>query len=292
MPVVYIDVLFGVNLFLNYIMLRATGAICRSRPPIWRSLLGATVGAAYAAMAFFPNLSLFYSLVFKLAASALMIAAAFPIYGVLELFRLTGIFYGVSAVFGGCSFALLFMTGWGTGLGAVYSNGIMYLDIPVTALFLGAVAFYGFLELGTALLRLSRRKGTRRKLVVELGGRKAVLTALADTGNVLVDPISHSPVIVAELEALKELFDYSTRVGLSSEDLQEGLGLMNERGFKARLIPFCSVGEGEGMMVGFVPDRAAVRQGSGLRPMENCVIGVYPHRLSPDKSYDALYNPN
>ena len=141
MPVVYIDVLFGVNLFINYIMLRAAGAICRCRPPRWRSILGAAIGAAYAIAAFFPNLSLFYSLIFKLAASALIIAAAFPLYGVLELFKLLGVYYGVSAAFGGLSFALLFMTGWGARLGAVYSNGIMYLDVPVTALFLGAVAF-------------------------------------------------------------------------------------------------------------------------------------------------------
>ena len=292
MPVVYIDVLFGVNFFINYIMLRAAGVICRNRPPIWRSAIGAAIGAAYGAAVFFPNLSLFYSLAFKLAASGLMVAAAFPIYGLWEFFRLLGVFYAAMAAFGGLSFAIFFLTDWGARLGAVYSNGIMYLDVPVTALFLGAVAFYGLLSLGQLFIGFAKRRGLRRKLVVELGGRRAVLTALADTGNILVDPISHAPVIVAELDALKELFDYSTQISLCSENLQAGLGSMTERGFKARLIPFSSVGEGDGMMVGFVPDRAAVRQGGGLRPMENCVIGVYPHQLSADKSYDALYNPN
>ena len=118
------------------------------------------------------------------------------------------------------------------------------------------------------------------------------MTALADTGNILVDPISHAPVIVAELDALAELFDYSTRLCLCSENLQAGLGSMAEHGVKARLIPFSSVGDGEGMMVGFIPDRAAIRQGGGFKPMESCVVGVYPRRLSADKSYDALYNPN
>ncbi len=292
MPVVYIDVLFGVNLFINYILLRAAGLVCKNRPPRWRSVLGAALGAAYAAAVFFPDLGLFYSLAFKLLASGLIIAAAFPIYGLGEFFKLLGAFYGISAAFGGLGFALLFLTGWGARLGAVYSNGVMYLDVPVIALFLGAVAFYGLLSLAEGILRLGRRRGLRRKLVVELGGRRAVLTALADTGNILVDPISHAPVIVAELDALKELFDYSTRLSLFSENLQAGLGSMAEHGVKARLIPFSSVGEGEGMMVGFVPDRAAVRQGGGLRPMGSCVVGVYPRSLSADRSYDALYNPN
>ncbi|MGN1097957.1 MAG: sigma-E processing peptidase SpoIIGA [Clostridia bacterium] len=292
MSVVYIDVLFGVNLFLNYIMLRAAGAVCKNRPPRWRTLIGAAVGAGYAIAMFFPNMSLFYSLIFKLLASMLIIAVSFPIYGIWEFFRLLGMFYGVTAAFGGLSFALFFLTGWGAKLGAVYSNGIMYLDIPVTALFLGAVAFYGFLCLISYALKLKRRLGSRRKVIVELGGKTAVLTALADTGNILVDPISRAPVIVAELDALKELFDYSTRVSLCSDNLQTGLGSMAENGVRARLIPFSSVGEGDGMMVGFIPDRAAIREGGGLRPMESCVIGVYPKRLSADKSYDALYNPN
>ena len=100
MPVVYIDVLFGVNLFINYIMLRAVGLIHGANPSRWRTLLGAAIGAAYAVAVFFPNLSLFYSLVFKLLASGLMIAAAFPIYGVWDFLRLTALFYASSAAFG------------------------------------------------------------------------------------------------------------------------------------------------------------------------------------------------
>lgn len=292
MPVVYIDVLFAVNLFLNCIMLAAAGAVCKSRTSIARILAGAALGAAYAIAVFFPDLSIFYSLVFKLLASMLIIAVSFPIYGVGDFFKLLGAFYGVSAAFGGLSFALFFLTPWGARLGAVYSNGIMYLDIPITALFSGAVAFYGFVKLGLYAVRLKRRSGLKRKVIVELGGKTAVLTALADTGNILVDPISHAPVIVAELDALKELFDYSTRVSLCSDNLQTGLGSMAENGVRARLIPFSSVGEGGGMMVGFIPDRAVIREGGALKPMESCVIGVYPRSLSADKSYDALYNPN
>ncbi len=59
MPVVYIDVLFGVNLFLNYIMLRAAGSLCKNRPPQWRTITGAALGAFYAIAVFFPSMGLF-----------------------------------------------------------------------------------------------------------------------------------------------------------------------------------------------------------------------------------------
>ena len=292
MPVVYIDVLFGVNLVLNCILLRAAGLLCKNSPPLWRTLLGGATGAAYAIAVFFPELGVLSGLFFKLLASMIIVCVAFPLYSLSDFFKLIFVFYGVSLIFGGLSFALMFLTGWGANFGAVYSNGIFYLDIPVTALLSGAVAFYGLLRLGSRLFRLSLRRGARRKVIVELQGRRAELTALADTGNILVDPISHAPVIVAELEALKELFDLRARLSLSSENLQDGLSEITSQGVRARLIPFNSVGSEDGLMVGFIPDLAAVRDGGALRPMEPCVIGVYPKPLSADRSYDALYNPN
>lgn len=292
MPVVYIDVLFAVNLVLNFVLLRAAGLLLRSRPPLWRTAVGAAIGALYASAAFFPELSTINSLIFKLLASMIIICAAFPVYSFGGFFKLLAVFYGAALGFGGLSFAVFFLTGWGARLGAVYSNGIMYLDIPISALFLGAVAFYGGIVLLTRLLSFSRRRGARKKLIVELGGRRAELTALADTGNILIDPISRAPVVVAELEALKELFDFHARASLSSENLQDGLSEITALGIKARLIPFSSVGAENGLMVGFVPDLAAVREGGGLRPMERCIIGIYPGLLSADRSYDALYNPN
>ncbi len=292
MPVVYIDVLFAVNLVLNCILLRTAGLLVRNRPPLWRTVIGAAVGALYAVAAFFPELSTINGLLFKLPVSMIIVCAAFPIYSVGGFFRLLSVFYASALIFGGLSFAVFFLTDWGARLGAIYSNGIMYLDIPVSALFLGAVAFYGGIRVLTLLLGLSRRRGARRKLIVELDGRRAELTALADTGNILIDPISRVPVVVAELEALKELFDFRARVSLSSENLQDGLSEITALGIKARLIPFSSVGAENGLMVGFVPDLAAVREGSGLRPMGRCIIGIYPKALSADRSYDALYNPN
>lgn len=292
MPVVYVDVLFAVNFVLNCILLRAAGLVCRSRPPLWRTALGAVMGALYAIAVFFPELGTINGLVFKLITSMIIICAAFPIYSLGGFFKLLFVFYGVSLIFGGLSFAVFFFTDWGAKLGAVYSNGIMYFDIPITALFLGAVAFYGGLKIITYIFRISCRRGARRKVIVELDGRRAELIALADTGNILVDPISHVPVIVAELEALKELFDSRVRLCLSSEDIQEGLSEITSRGVKARIIPFSSVGEEAGLMIGFVPDLAAVREGGGFKPMGQCIIGVYPKTLSADRSYDALYNPN
>lgn len=249
------------------------------------------MGAVYAICIFFPNLNVLSSLAFKLIAAAAIICAAFPIYSLLEFVKLIFVFYGISLIFGGISFAFLFTGGMGAPLGAVMSNGIMYMDIPFWLLFLGGALFYCGVGIFSFIMRIKSRTGARRKVIIEAGGRRVELTALADTGNILVDPISQAPVLVAELDALVGLFDLKLRAGLSSDNFQEGLAEMTSQGFRARLIPFNSVGSENGVMIGFVPDMAAVREGRGMRPMD-CVIGVYPKSLSADRSYTALYNPN
>lgn len=289
--VVYIDILFGVNFVLNYILLRGTGMLCKAKVNRLRTAFGAALGAVYAICIFFPNLSVLSGLVFKLLAAMAIICAAFPIYSILGFIKLISVFYALSLIFGGIGFALLFTGGIGANLGAVMSNGIMYMNIPFWVLFLGGALFYCGVGIFSFAMRIKSRSGLKRKVIIEAGGRRVELTALADTGNILVDPISKAPVLVAELEALKGLFDFNLRMGLSSENFQEGLSEMTSRGFRARLIPFNSVGSENGVMIGFVPDMAAVREGLGLRPME-CVIGVYPKSLSEDKSYRALFNPN
>ena len=66
---------------------------------------------------------------------------------------------------------------------------------------------------------------------------------------------------------------------------------VSERGLRTRLIPFSSIGKENGMLLGFVPDHAEIRDDCGVRVLEKCVVGIYDRPLSKDKSYSALFNP-
>lgn len=289
--VVYIDVLFGVNFIVNYILLRCTGLLCKSSPPRIRSVLGALLGALYAICVFFPSMSVLSSLSFKLISAAAIIAAAFPIYGMGEFAKLFFSFCAASLILGGAGFAVLFAAGLGKNVSAVISNTVFYMDIPFWALLAFAALFYCATGVFSFLSEVKSRCGARKKIIIEACGRRVEIVALSDTGNILTDPISRTKVLVAELDALSGLFDSRLRENLSSEDFQDGLFAMASVGLKARLIPFNSVGRDCGVMIGFVPDSAAVREGRCFKPMQ-CVVGVYPKSLSADKSYAALYNPN
>ncbi len=115
-----------------------------------------------------------------------------------------------------------------------------------------------------------------------------------DTGNSLVDPLTLKPVIVAEYKMLKSLFSEDVRLSLDQLESQNLTWIMSDivqKGVPARLIPFSSLGKSNGMLIGFVPDKAEIHDNCGVRVLDKCVVGIYNKQLSKDRSYGALLNP-
>ncbi len=139
----------------------------------------------------------------------------------------------------------------GTGAGVMYMLGAAGYG-PVAAAVTAAV--------GCALMVLLACQRNRRApqntatLTVVSGGRHVSLSAVVDTGNVLVEPVSNLPVIVVERAALRGM----------------------EAGRPLRAVPFTSVG-GSGVLDAFAAD--VVRVGS--REVE-AYIAVYDGVLCMD----------
>ena len=55
MPVIYIDVLLALNLWIDFILLLATARILRLPRRRWRMVLGALLGAATSCLIFLPD---------------------------------------------------------------------------------------------------------------------------------------------------------------------------------------------------------------------------------------------
>ena len=295
MPVIYIDVLFFVNLFINYILLRACSVLCRLRMIRLRILLGSIAGAIYAVLIFFPDFSVIYSTLAKLLISMLLVAISFPFYSMKEYLKALFVFYMVSFGFGGCVLCTFYFSQIGAKLGAIYSNGILYFNLPWQLLVVSGMFFYSATKLFAFFSKRSfRTNGLKKKLYLTYDNKTAEITALLDTGNSLVDPVSLSPVIVAEYRLMKNLFSDEIRSALDNIEKSNITWIMNEivqKGLPARLIPFSSIGKSNGMLIGFVPDKAEIRDECGIRVLEKCVVAISATQISKDRSYGALLNP-
>lgn len=203
---IYIDVLLLFNLLINYLLLWLTGLLLRCRLKTARVLAAAFLGAVYAVLTFFWEAPAVYSLAGKAAVGALMEAIAFRPRCLKAWGRYTAVFYSIVLLTGGAAYALLYCSGAGAFMGAVYRNGSFYINLPVYLLVF--LLLFCYFLLHTALNLGARLTAAGKQVVslrVQLGDESVRLRAFYDSGNFLSDRRGRG-VILAEWKSLRPLF--------------------------------------------------------------------------------------
>lgn len=105
---IYIDIIFLENLFMNYIILFATGTIVKAPIKIMRTLISSIFGSVYAIVSYMSILEIYSSTLLKIILSISMVYIAFGSKNIKQFFKQLIIFYLTSFTFGGVAFALLY----------------------------------------------------------------------------------------------------------------------------------------------------------------------------------------
>ena len=279
MITVYVDVLFMINLIVNILILEATGLIMREETKWQKSLLSASFGALYATVIFFARINSFLSLFSKIIVSLALVFLCFGFVSKKRFLRLLSGFYISSFIFGGSMIAVLSLTDIGAKMGAVYSNGAFYMNIPWQLLFSSsAITYFLIMFFARVRKRKIEKQAIFRDLTIYIQGREINIKAIIDTGNSLCDPITGMPVIVCEYGSIKPILPNTGDTLLEK---------MVNAHIKVRMIPFSTVGKENGVMVGFLPDRTEVDKCE----TKKCIVGISENKLSSDATYHALLNP-
>ena len=273
MTVVYIDLLFLLNLTANYLLLLAAGRIAGAVLARVRIGLGAALGALYAVGVFVPGLGWLAAWPCRVAAGVLMVLAAYG--GERGLFRVVVVFFCGAAALGGAVLALELL---GSGP-LTLERGVFYTQADVRLLLLAFVGSYFVLSL--FFRRGARAAGGLVRLEIELDSGKRTLTALVDTGHSLTDPATNRPVVVAYAGALAGLLpdwaDASAPVEAVRRAAETGA-----RG--ARLVPYRAVGVECGVLLA-VRARSVTADG---RPLGGLLIALSPTAVDDGGGYQAL----
>ncbi len=283
--VIYIDVLFLLNLFLNYFILSAVAFFGRSKAGRLRRLGGAGLGALYACLMFFPQLGGLFTALAKLAASAVIVLVSFGFGGVFRFVKNLLGFYGMTLLFGGAALLAEFFL---SPTDMIWNNGVFYINISPVVLLLVAAATYLLLCLGTHLVKPARETQLCT-VAVTVDGARVELQALSDSGNLLTDALTGAFVMVADYAAIEPLLPPAVREfyrsGSTIVQLLEGTGWENR--FAA--VPYRAVGKQAGMLPAFRPDAVEV----GGRPCgRKVIVAVEPAPLAADGSYRAIIHPS
>ena len=271
MKVVYIDVLFLVNLIPDYLILRLCGLIFGVSFKQYRLISGAVFGAFSAVLLYFTDLSSELALIAKCAVCLLSCLISF---GKKRLFALCTLLCAISFAFAGACEALSF-------LGITVSNTSIYADISPIFLFVSCVFAY-------CVLRLVFGRNTATQKTVRLRifyrGRSIEINALCDTGNALRDPFSNKTVAVCGIESAHELFSEEVFAVLSAfANAIDALNALPEsvrRDFM--LIPYTSVGASSLLLV--LKPQKAEKDGKET----DILLGLSPADIRPGLSASAV----
>lgn len=272
MVVVYLDVLFFLNLFMNYIILLMTARFSGIYAKRRRLLAGAAVGAVFAVVMFFSALHPAVALAFKVFLCAAVTIVSFGIRTGKETLRLCLIFLAITAAFAGLIYAV-------NGAGAL-QNGSFYINVSLKTLLLAASAAYLGLSLIFGKGSMEIRRLTR-EVKLEAGGNTVRVRALADSGNLLREPVSGKKVLLVGAETLAPVLDQATwRILCETKDPVERFSRLSERHSTAfGMIPYRTCSEDGGMIVSVKNIAITVDQAQAT----DYVIGILPQEVeTPD----------
>jgi len=249
---IYADVLFIINFSMDFLSLYIVGRLMHLRMEAKRVILGASLGALYGVAELLLRLPAAAETAVTVGVLCLSCLIAFG-FGRLRTFVASAaLTFGVGMLIGGMMTSAFLKLG----------NSVSYMEIGGTiATVWGELPVWQFalLALLSALAthglgKLFRRKRAIRTCIVRMRfeGREEELTALVDSGNLLEEPVTGTPVIFLKGRAAGIL---PTRLLCAMKNGASALSAP-EAG-ELRMIPGSTV-SGSGILLAAVPEAVSL----------------------------------
>lgn len=287
---IYIDIVIIENLIMNYIILCATGIVSKNKIRHLRLIMASLLGAIYSVVAYMKILEIYSNIVLKILLSVIIVYIAYNPQTVKKLWKTLVMFYLVSFVFGGVAFSLIYII---KPQDIIMKNGLFLGTYPLKTIILGAIVAFAIIIIAVKIIR---KKFTTKDIICDieiiLNNKKINTKALIDTGNMLKEPITNTPVVVVEKILLYEcipkeiLNNINQIIGGDLEKIPQQI--QSQYISKLKLIPFSSLGKQNGMLLGIKVQQIKIIKESEEITKENIIVGIYQQSLTKNGEYQAL----
>ena len=285
--VVYIDVLFVLNMFINYFILYAVAKTVRIVPSRLRIFFGALLGGLYSLFIFLPEVNVVLSLAAKLVFSISIVFTAFKRSSLKVFIKLLASFYIINFSFAGIMLGIWFAF---KPPGIIINNGVVYFDISIVTLTISTIICYIIVIIISRLLKKNAPDNKYYELKITVDGKTAELNGIVDTGNSLCDNFTDKPVIIVDLNFVSQLFPENIMDFFKNHG--GGMELLDNTGWRSRirLIPYNAVGS-NGLLPAFRPDCIELSSKKGEKFKTDEVIIAVSSGALPTNDFSALINP-
>lgn len=287
----YIDLILLENIIMNYIIILATGMVCKVNIKHITIFLASSVGAIYAILVYVINLPIYTNPIIKILVSTSMIYISFGSNNIKILLKQLLIFYLTSFCFGGSAYYLLH----NINPNLVKSvNGVLTGTYPIKIAILGGILGFFIINIS---FRIIKNKLSKKDMIYNVGifykDKNTNIKVILDTGNLLTEPITKTPVIIVEAEKLKNIIPEKILNNAENIIYNNSLEEVDEE-IKTRcsIIPFSSIGKKNGIIIGFRPDYIKIYTEEGEQIRKKVIIGIYNNKLAKNELYSGLIGLN
>ncbi|WP_028307442.1 sigma-E processing peptidase SpoIIGA [Desulfitibacter alkalitolerans] len=297
--ILYLDVLFLVNLAMDFVLIWATAKITGFTTSFRRIFTAACTGALYSVTVYFPSLhTSFSSLLVKIAFSILMIYIAFYPLSFRKMIQALAYFYFIVFAVGGAMLAAIYLMKTENTVQAVITGKFSIIEPLGYNWLLAALVTAAIIgRFGTRLIIKNFIKSILYvPVIICLGEERVAVKTLVDTGNQLTDPITGKPVMITELDVLQGIIPKKAFEELKNNDdfdVSSVIACLSQTYLASRLrvIPFNSIGEQKGMLIGFRPDAVIIVHNHKTIKIKDIIVGIYKYKLSSKGIYKGLLHP-
>ena len=288
---IYLDIILFENLCMNYIILFATGIVMKRKMKQYMLIISSLIGSIYAIIVYLKITKIASTIIMKIILSMAMVFLAFRDKSYKKFLKDLLMFYLVSFIFGGCSFALIYFI---SPQNVLMHNGVLVGIYPMKVTLMAGVVAFIIIQIAFKITKNKLSPDDMMcKIEIYFENKKLIVNSLIDSGNMLKDPIGGAPVLVIEKEKITSILpDKLLNIIEQIEGGAYEKGDTNEYLSKIRMIPFSSLGKQNGMLVGVKAEKVKVNFKDVKNNIENVVLGIYSKRLTKDNRYNALIGLN
>lgn len=216
---IYVDVIFFINIFFDFILLLSVSLILRRNVKIYKIILGSLVGGVSILFLFLPikKITLFF---LKIIIAVFMCIVAFNYKDIKYTIKNFIFLYLVSIVLGGAMYLLNIEFSYKNNGLIFYHNG-MSINI-ILILIISPILLYFYIK---EMKDLKNNYSKYYKVDIYFKSNKNILlNGFLDTGNNLIDPYKKRPIVIVNYDKIKKYVSHEKELlvpytNINNEDI-------------------------------------------------------------------------
>ncbi|TMU87865.1 sigma-E processing peptidase SpoIIGA [Bacillus sp. BHET2] len=293
----YLDVIWLLNLLVDFFLLWFTGIILKRQYAFWRIGMGSLIGSIIILLAFSPYAHITGNPFIKLLFSIFMVYSAFGYRRLRYYLSNLLMFYFVTFFTGGILIGSHYFIRFDPSAeSSVILANIRGFGDPISWIFIMLalpIAWYFSKGRLDSIEHVKLQYDQLLKVSIKIEDYHWTVTGLVDSGNQLQDPISKSPVMILSIAELEGSIPSEVKALCHDvDDIFSGEKSIDTRWTdRLRIVPAQSVGRKSQLLAAIKPDSLVLMDHESEWNIPNGLIAFREEPFSADGNFQAIVHP-